>query len=69
MEGTGSSAIWIIQPWLQWIMLYLAYMLYSCNFQIMGAQKNLDECGTIQVDYQTEEQYMIAMFLNIEVVI
>ena len=55
MEGTGSSTIWIIQPWLQWIMLYLAYMLYSCNFQIMGAQKNLDECGTIQVDYQTEE--------------
>ena len=35
----------------------------------MGAQEDLDECSTIQVDYQTEEQYIIAMFLNIEVVI
>ena len=35
----------------------------------MEAQEDLDKCGTIQVDYQTEEQYMIAMFLNIEVVI
>ena len=27
------------------------------------------ECDTVQVDYQTGEQYIVAMFLNIEVMV
>ena len=30
----------------------------------MGAQKDWDRCGTIQVDYQTEEQYIITIVLK-----
>ena len=50
-------------------MLCLAYALCGHNFQMIGVWKNEYEYSTIQVDYQTEKQYIVAMFLNIEVVI
>jgi len=36
---------------------------------MVGAWKDWDKYGTIQVDYQIEEWYMVAMFLNIKVAI
>ena len=40
-------------------MLHLVYISYSCNFQIEKC-----ECGTVQVDYQTKELYIVTIVLK-----
>ena len=44
-------------------------MLHGYYFWIMEVQKDWYKYGTIQVDYQTEEQYIVTIFLNIKVII
>ena len=36
---------------------------------MLGVQMDGHKYSTIQIDYQTRKQYIVAMFLNIEVVI
>ena len=45
-------------------MLYLAYLLYSCNLQIIKTWKDLKiSVVQVQVNYQTEKQYIVANML------
>ena len=45
-------------------MLYLAYLLYSYNLQIIKTWKNLKTSMIqVQVNYQTEKQYIVANVL------
>jgi len=45
--------------------LYLAYLLHSHIFQITRAQKDLKmSVVQVQVDYQTEEWYIVAKVIT-----
>ena len=54
-DGVRRSAMWMSQPWLQWITLCLVYVLYGCDFRWQGSQVGVCKWGTIQVDNQTKE--------------
>ena len=60
--------MWMGQPWLQYMSLYLAYVLYGQDFYQWEFRQEY-KYSTVQVDNQTKENgTWQTMFLNIEMV-